>query len=549
VTTLFVIEAPGKARTLEVILQRLGHEARVQATKGHLFQMPETLENLGIDSAFREYERKPRELAVVQRLRSEAQLADTVYIATDADAEGEVIAWDVAELIRDIHPNPMRVRLTGMDDESVLEALKTASSVEKRDAIPGRTRAIVDRLIGAGFSRGGVAVGRVGTALLGLVERDSPVVRRLRLVAPSKDGGRPWSAETDIVAPLDDLVAGRLASLDLPPLEIKGSFPLKSPPGHTGDIMIRAGDRLDMSPSEVSKSMQRMYEGGRMSYPRAGSRTLSATTARKMAEMLRKAGYRVDGENYAKKGEDDVHDAPYPIGPVDPSKDPEKLGYDEGVRTMVARDLVKSGQKHEEQIPQLRELVEFLARNGFSKDVALAVAKMPWSREVGPRYPGQESWPDSGIVTRRPDVVLLEKAVKAGLGRPSTWANHISTFMSRDLVDSSLNLTAKGIEWRNGSPPELLDPKVSIAIEAACERYSEAMMDDPSREPWELNAERIVGALPERIRDRLVAMVQSEAPRPKIDPILAYGETPDALEEARNRASSMGYRPKSLSDG
>lgn len=548
-TTLFVIEAPGKARTLEVILQRLGHQARVQATKGHIFQMPETLERVGIDSSFREFERKPRDLGVITRLRSEAQLAEVVYIATDADAEGDVIAWDVAELIADMHPRPMRVRLGGMDDDSVIEALKTASPVDKRDAIPGRTRAIVDRLIGAGFSGNGVAVGRVGTALLGLVDRDSPVVRKIRLVAPSKDGGRPWSAEGDIVAPLTDDVVDRLIRLQLPALEFKASFPLKTPPAHTGDIMVRAGDRLDMSPKEVSQSMQRMYEGGRMSYPRSGSRAISSSTARKMADILRKAGYNVSPDGYATKGEADVHDAPYPIGSVDPKKDPEKLGQDEGVRTMMARDLVKAGQSHVEEIPLLPDLVAFLAREGFSREVAIAVAKLPWSREVGPRYPGQEAWPESGVVVRRADVVLLEKAVEAGLGRPSTWGNHIANFMERGLVDSSLRLTEKGVAWRDASPKELLDPNVSAAIEAACERYTEAMLDDPSREPWEINAERIVSALPPKVQQRLAGLVERVPAHPKVDVIMAYGEAPDAIQEARAATPMFGYRPKtSMSD-
>src|SRR3546814_13584359 len=86
-----------------------------------------------------------------------------------SDLEGDVIAWDVAELIRDIHPDPVRVRLRGMDAESIREAIVNPSPVRREDAIPGRTRAIIDRLVGATFSANGVAVGRVGTALLGRV--------------------------------------------------------------------------------------------------------------------------------------------------------------------------------------------------------------------------------------------------------------------------------------------------------------------------------------------------------------------------------------------
>lgn len=543
-TRLFVIEAPGKARTLEAILQRLGYEGRVQATRGHLFQMPAKLDNLGIDLIFREFERKPRDVEIVHRLRREAQIATDVFIATDADAEGDVIAWDVAETIRDMHPNPMRVKLTGMDDESVMEALKSAAPVSKRDAVPGRTRAIIDRLIGAGFSTGGVAVGRVGTALLGLVDRDAPVVHRIRLMAPAKDGGRPWVAEADIAAPIDLDMARRLTKLDLPPLDVRQRFDLDTKPANTADIMIRAGDRMDMSPAEVSRSMQRMYEGGMMSYPRAGARTISSATARKMAEVLRKAGYKVGAENYATKEEGDVHDAPYPIGKIDVSKDPKRLGHDEGVRTMVARDLVKAGFKHHEEIPVVTGLLPFLSSQGFDRDVAMAVAKLPWSREVGPRYPGQESWPESSVVVRRPDTVLLERAEKANLGRPSTWGNHIENFMQRGLVDENLRLTAKGRQWIAASPKELLNPRLSAAIEEACEKAPESLLDHPDREPWELNAERIVKALPEAIRGRLHQMVSVEKPHARIDPAVAYAEAPEVNLEMEDPQAAPSYAPR-----
>ena len=548
-TRLFVIEAPGKARTMEAMLEKIDFVARVQATKGHFFQMPDKLDPIGIDRAYREFERKPRDLQLIERIRREALAAEEVFVATDADQEGDVIAWDVADLIRDIHPAPKRVRLKGMDAESVKEAIAEAAPVRKADALAGRTRAIVDRLIGAGFSRGGVAVGRVGTALLGLVQQQKPSTVKLRLVAPASDGGRPWSAETDLMPPLDEDIARQLAALSFPALEISSVRKATTHTDHMGDIMVKVGDKLDLPPHETAGSMQRLYEAGRMSYPRAGSRGISAAVSAKMAEVLRKAGYKVDDEAFPIKDETDVHDSPYPMGPVDLTGDPEKMGQDESVRAMVARNMVKSGQTQTEQSAFSMVLTPFLRNKGFSDPVAEFVAAMPWRREIGPRYPGQESWPKSQMTYRRADVVLLERAVAAGLGRPSTWANHVQTFMSRGLVDENLALTAKGQDWINGSPKELLDPRVSAAIERACERAPAEMMSNPDREPWEMNAERIVKALPPPLRLVVEKLVANEAPRPKIDPIEAYGLTEnfvEAAEEAAAAATSPGYVPKHL---
>lgn len=309
--------------------------------------------------------------------------------------------------------------------------------------------------------------------------------------------------------------------------------------------MVRAGDRLDMAPGEVAKSMQRLYEAGQLSYPRSGSRGMSRGAKRKLERIMKQAGYKYDSAVVAEKASAETHDAPYPIGKVDLSRDPRRLGDDQGVRTMIARDLVKAGQAHRTETAATERLAEFLRTKGFPEPVAKFVASLDWRREVGPRFPGQESWPESGMVTRRADTVLLEAAVKAGLGRPSTWARHVDAFMARGLVDQELGLTSKGMDWIAASPQELLDVRMSAAIEKACDRILPGMMDNPEREPWEMLAERIVKALSVAVRDEIakVAEAQPSPPRrsyaddaaladtldgkrPQGDPALAY--TPDA---------------------
>lgn len=541
---LFVIEAPGKARTFQEILRTIGEDAKVQATVGHILQFPERLEPLGIDSGYREFERKPRDLKIVERLRQEAMMAEEVVVATDADQEGDAIAWDVATLIRDMHPRPRRMRLRGMDAVSVKEALDNLEDVRKEDAVPARTRAIVDRLIGAGFSGNGVAVGRVGTAILGLVSSTQPSVLKLRLVAPAKDGGRPYVAECPVESPLNEAIAQRLAKIDFPALSHKGARPAGHLPGHMGDIMVRAGENLGMTPKETSGAMQRLYEAGRLSYPRAGSRGFSPTVALKVAEVLKKAGYNAKGEKFPVKSETSVHDAPYPIGKVDLHNDPQQLGHDEGVRATIARELVKVGTEQVKESGISSVLSSFLISKGFDPKVADKVAGLDWTREMGPNYPGKESWPESEVITRRADAVVLERVIEAGLGRPSTWANHITNFMSRDLVTQSLKLTERGREWVAASPKELLDPRVSAAIERACDQLSPAMMQDPAREPWELNAERICRALPEAIRGVVERQIAHEKPRPLIDPIEAYGLDQSFVAQAE-ALQRPGYAPPS----
>jgi Topoisomerase IA len=546
---LFVIEAPGKARQLEELLQGLGIEARVQATKGHLYEMPKLGQSLGIDSGFREFERKLIDPEIGQRIRDAVMESDNVFVATDADQEGDVIAWDVAELISDINPNAFRVRLRGMDPDSIREAIDNATLVSKRDAVPGRTRAIVDRLIGGVFSNNGVAVGRIGSALLGVIRDEAPATRKVLLVAPSKDAGRPWTAECDIKDPITPAVAKKLVEIKFPALDVesRGSS-APTAPSNMGQIMVRAGDELDMSPKEASHSLQKLYEAGRMSYPRAGSKGISKSVMRKIARELKKAGYTFDEERTPDKKAEDVHDAPYPIGTVQAQQDPVRQGHEEGLRTLVARDLIKTGQTHTIEKGVGATAAAHLKSKGFPAEVCSHVGQLHWRREAGPRYPGQESWPKSKIRTRRPDTVLLEAAVEKGLGRPSTWANHITKFMERNLVDDDLQLTSKGREWIARTPPILLNPQISAAIEQACERMIPGMMDDPEREPWEILSEKIVTVLPPEVARPLLDAVDMEPPHPKADPLEPYAaRQPEpetvGLDEILEKTRDYSYGP------
>ncbi len=531
--TIFIIEAPGKREKLEAILSEMGQNARVFATKGHLFELPPILSAPAIDVRFREIARAPRDKDRLDQLLAAAREAKQVVIATDADSEGDVIAWDVAEAIASFCPRPLRMRLRGLDAASVSSALASATEVRKDDAIPGRTRAIIDRLIGQTFSQNGIAVGRVSTALLGVVAGHRPSPYKLVLAAPDKDGGRPWRAETHVRSPLTLDVCRKIADLDLPPLSFQQRTGRSRLAANLGDILVRSSDQLGLSPREADRSMQKLYETGVMSYPRAGARGVSNFVSQYLDEMAKSQGLTTSSDGLCTKREEDVHDAPFPLHPVDAKRDPSKLGTDDAVATLVTRGLFAAMSDTEKELGIGGILTPFLIEAGFSKEIADFIASLEWSRETGPRYPGQNSWASSEVVRRRPDAALLEAAVDMGLGRPSTWANHIETFMSRGLVDDDLHPTEKGRAWINSSPRELLNPATSIAIERVCDSARPVTVD-ATREPWELLAAEIVHALPEALK------------KPILDLVACTPQHMPVASEAARRVESTAHRFESL---
>jgi DNA topoisomerase-1 len=300
-----------------------------------------------------------------------------------------------------------------------------------------------------------------------------------------------------------------------------------------------------------------------MTYPRAGSRGISKSALRKVHEVLKRSGYEFSADKVAEKKETDVHDAPHPIGKLDIQLDPTKQGFDEGLRTLVARDLVRSGQSHAVQLGVGELAGRHLATLGFSNAVCDFVAKLHWRREVGQRYPGQEAWPKSTVIERRHDTVLLELAKDHGLGRPSTWAGEvivdgvrkptgiIDKFISRKLVDENFQLTEKGKKWVAASPPLLLDPRISAYIEDACEKTLSGMMDHPEREPWEILAERIVSVLPPEIQQPLYNAIDAVPRHSKDDPTAAFRKTTtvdDIMRATREKTYDYAPAMPSLTD-
>lgn len=526
---VWIIEAPGKKRYLEETLKLLGRDAFVVFTKGHLYRFP--LREKGkksspiIDKNFNDFGREPLDSNILHRIREVVKLCPNVMVATDADQEGDVIAWDVASLIRDIAPNPSRIPLKGMDSDSVLEALSAKGPVKRSAAVPGRTRRIIDILIGSAYSNTGIRVGRIGTALLGMVASEQPTTNFMRLSAPSSDGRSPWIAQCPIKSPITESIAKEIVGLSLPVLDPVETLDRTFKPQHMGEIMIEAAETLGLSPSETAKAMQASYEAGKLSYPRSSSKGISRAAAVKMKSILAKAGKRANPDLLDTKTEKDVHDSPHPLGAVNLSLDPTKMSAEEGVRLLIARGIARAGMKHKYQRAKGEIVEKFLLSKGIPIKAAKYVGSLEWTRDLGSTIPGKKRWQKSEVYKRRSDAVLLETALKHNLGKPSTWGTHVEAFLKLGLVNSDLALTERGKEWLSRSPVELLDPEFSARIEEACDYVDQDIFKVRGKTPWQASAERIVKSLPPAITDRIIGAISGIPAKPEPD----YREMVDNL--------------------
>src|SRR6267142_2540224 len=181
---LVIVESPAKARTIE---RYLGDDYRVLASYGHVRDLPENPGKgkfgVDVDHDFApEYVISDDRRKQVETIAREAKRADTVYLATDLDREGEAIAWHVAQAANVPPEKTRRVTFNEITERAILEAFAHPRDIDANLVDAQQTRRIVDRLVGYTLSpllsrkvRGGLSAGRVQSVAVRLVverERD-----------------------------------------------------------------------------------------------------------------------------------------------------------------------------------------------------------------------------------------------------------------------------------------------------------------------------------------------------------------------------------------
>ncbi len=180
-TKLMIVESPAKARTIQ---KYLGPEFRVEASMGHVRDLPKSRLGVDVDHDFTPRYVVPREkAAVVKKIREAARKAEEIYLATDPDREGEAIAWHLVQAAK-LDGKPIRrVVFHEITQGAVQDAVAHPREIDHRLVEAQQARRILDRLVGYRLSpllwkkvRRGLSAGRVQSVALRLVvEREREI--------------------------------------------------------------------------------------------------------------------------------------------------------------------------------------------------------------------------------------------------------------------------------------------------------------------------------------------------------------------------------------
>jgi DNA topoisomerase-1 len=178
---LVIVESPTKAKTVG---RFLGKGYTVKASVGHVRDLLRSTLSVDVDNDFTPKYRVPNEKKeVVKELKSLANRADQIYLATDPDREGEAIAWHLIEAAGIDRARTHRVVFHEITPDAIGEAFAQPRDIDMQLVDAQQARRILDRLVGYELSpllwrkiRGRLSAGRVQSVALRLiVEREREI--------------------------------------------------------------------------------------------------------------------------------------------------------------------------------------------------------------------------------------------------------------------------------------------------------------------------------------------------------------------------------------
>jgi len=473
---LVIVESPAKAKTIEKFL---GKDFQVESSYGHIADLPSREIGVDVEHGFKpKYEVSPDKKALVKKLRDLSKSAETVWLASDEDREGEAIAWHLAEELKLDQKKTKRIVFHEITKTAILKAIDNPRGINYNLVNAQQARRVLDRLVGYELSpvlwkkvKSGLSAGRVQSVSVRLIVEREREIQNFKAEASysitaefSNEAGKVFKAKLPknftTKQEAEDFLNKNIGSAyKVADLETKPAKKSPAAPFTTSTLQQEAARKLYFPVGVTMMLAQRLYEAGLITYMRTDSVNLSNDAmAAAEAEIIRSYGKEFSRpRNYStkSKGAQEAHEA---IRPTDMSLHGVNIDRDQArlydliwKRTLASqmsdaqleRTNVKiDADNHKEQFTASGEVLMF---EGFLKvylegndDEETEQEGMLPALRVGERL--QNNYITATERFSRPparytEASLVKKLEELGIGRPSTYAPTISTIISRNYVE------------------------------------------------------------------------------------------------------------------
>ena len=477
---LVIVESPAKAKTIEKFL---GSDFKVMSSYGHIRDLKKKEMSINDKTLEPEYEIPEEKEKLVKELKSNAQKATNVWLASDEDREGEAISWHLCEVLGLDEEKTNRIVFHEITKPAILKAIEEPRHLDMNLVNAQQARRVLDRLVGFKLSpvlwckvKPALSAGRVQSVAVRLiVEREREIQDFNSEPYYSVNGifaiTNPDGSQTEVKATLaqrmkthEEVEKFLQQCVDANfTVESVSKKPLKrtpAPPFTTSTLQQEAARKLGFTVSQTMMVAQHLYEHGQITYMRTDSVNLSGLCINASKEEI----VKLYGQEYSKvrqyhtssKGAQEAHEAIRPTymerteieGTVQERKLYELIWKRTIASQMADAQIEKttvniaiSGSN--EQFVAQGEVVKF---DGFIKVYRESVDDEELQDEESHILPPLKK---GMVLTRREiqaterfsqgpqrytEASLVHKLEELGIGRPSTYAPTISTIQQREYV-------------------------------------------------------------------------------------------------------------------
>jgi|TARA_B110000046_G_scaffold75215_1_gene83282 DNA topoisomerase-1 len=481
---LVIVESPAKAKTIEKFL---GKDFQVESSYGHIADLPSKELGIDVDGDFSpKYIVSDDKKTIVKKLRTLAKKAETVWLASDEDREGEAIAWHLKEQLGLKDEKTKRIVFHEITKNAILKAVENPRDIDYNMVNAQQARRVLDRLVGYELSpvlwrkvKGGLSAGRVQSVAVRLiVERERGILNfvaetHYKVVAQfANNEGKMFKAT--IPKNFDSKEAAEnflksCANADFSIADLTKKPAKKSPaaPFTTSTLQQEASRKLGFAVGKTMQVAQRLYEAGLITYMRTDSLNLSVD-ARNAAEEEITNYY---GAEYSKqrvfktksKGAQEAHEA---IRPTSMKMHAISTEYDQNRLYDLIWKRTVASQMSDAQLERTNVKIEnsenakiFTANGEMIKFEGFLKVYLEGTDNEDEEQAGMlPNLKVKDVLTyafinatqrftsppyRFTEASLVKQLEELGIGRPSTYAPTISTVQRRGYVEKGQN---EGVE-------------------------------------------------------------------------------------------------------
>ncbi|WP_324670893.1 type I DNA topoisomerase [Hymenobacter sp. GOD-10R] len=481
VKNLVIVESPAKAKTIEGYL---GKDFVVKSSFGHVRDLPKDNNAIDIANGFKPtYVVSPDKREIIAQLKKLAKEAETVWLASDDDREGEAISWHLAETLNLNDAKTRRIVFREITKNAILNAIDSPRAINLNLVNAQQARRVLDRLVGFELSpvlwkkvKTGLSAGRVQSVAVRLVVEREREISHFKTSSAYRitarfDAGRGAVLEAELPTRFKEQAEAQEfltrcigATYSIDNLEKKPGKRSPAPPFTTSTLQQEASRKLGFSVAQTMSVAQKLYEAGKISYMRTDSVNLSQDAlVAAQAEIERAYGAEYAHTRQFKTKSASAQEAHEAIRPTDfsltkaGSDSAEQRLYDlirkramasQMADAVVERTVATIGISTQPGVA-LTATGEVITFEGFlkayseSKDDEDTDTESSFSRGLPPLTTGQELPLQLLRATERyaqpparyTEASLVKKLEEMGIGRPSTYAPTISTIQKRGYVE------------------------------------------------------------------------------------------------------------------